>query len=169
MRRRSSDIPPTSFTHHKGAIIPHPLYEEIRLRSLHKEIDLFDRKLVHMALYDEFASEAGRRVATKKMTNKRATLELEARQMAEKGVPFKASELPRSFRSEDSSPAEPKAAEEPEAEESVAAEIPDSVQEAAPESPFAGTSLDGQKLLLAYKRQKEKKRIPAEEAPETNS
>jgi len=121
-----------------------------------------------MALYGEFASEADRRVATKKMTNKRATLETEARQMADNGVPFKSSELPRSFRSEES-PAEPEAAEEPEAEESVAAEVLDSVQEPAPESPFAGTSLDGQKLLLAYKRQKEKKEIPAEEAQETNS
>ena len=114
-----------------------------------------------MALYGEFASDGDRHVATKRMTNKRATLEVEARQMADSGVPFKASELPRSFRSEES-PDEPEAAEGPEAEESVTAVVLDSVQKTTPESTFAGTSLGVQKLLLAYKRQKEKKGISAE-------
>lgn len=171
MHRRSSDIPPTPFTHHKGAIIPHTLYEEIRLRTLHKEIDLFDRKLAHMALYGVFASEADRRVATKKMTNKRATLELEARQLADKGIPFKTSELPRSFRSEES-PAEAEATKEQQPEE-VEDDSPAAVLDSTPmqsqESPFAGTSLDGKKLLMAYKRKKEKKDLSDPNTAEANS
>lgn len=70
------------------------------LRSLHEEIDLFDRKLAHMLKYDSFATDAERKAAAGKMTAKRDQLARTARQLAEEGIEFKPSELPRSFRPE---------------------------------------------------------------------
>lgn len=68
------------------------------LKSLHEEIDLYDRKLAHMAKYELFASETERETALGKMTTKRATLERTARKLMEDGIEFQSSDLPRSFR-----------------------------------------------------------------------
>lgn len=68
------------------------------LRSLHQEIDLYDRKLAYMAKYEVFDSEAARELAEKKLLAKRATLEKEARELAAAGIEFSPAELPRSFR-----------------------------------------------------------------------
>jgi len=68
------------------------------LRSLHQEIDLYDRKLAYMAKYEVFASPADRELAEKKLLAKRATLEKEARELAAAGIEFNPAELPRSFR-----------------------------------------------------------------------
>lgn len=95
----------------------------------------------------------------KRMENKRATLAAEARQMVKSGVSFEALELPRSFR-DDSAPVLPAEARQQNAEAATPATVVDAMQDPAHDSPFAGTSLDGKKLLLAYKRRKGKKDIP---------
>lgn len=68
------------------------------LRSLHQEIDLYDRKLAYMDKYEAFASPEDREEAEKKMLAKRATLEKAARELAASGIEFSEAELPRSFR-----------------------------------------------------------------------
>lgn len=68
------------------------------LKSLHEEIDLFDRKLAHLAKYEHFASETERETAIGKMTTKRSNLARTARKLMEEGIEFQTSDLPRSFR-----------------------------------------------------------------------
>lgn len=68
------------------------------LRSLHQEIDLYDRKLAYLANYGVFASPADREEAEKKMATKRASLAETAKRLAAEGVEFNSSDLPRSFR-----------------------------------------------------------------------
>ncbi|HEY3705558.1 MAG TPA: hypothetical protein VGL22_10885 [Terracidiphilus sp.] len=68
------------------------------LRDLHKEIDLYDRKLAYLNTYGEFATTEEREEAEGKMLAKRAPLERTARELAKSGVEFAEDELPRSFR-----------------------------------------------------------------------
>jgi len=75
--------------------VPHDKYF---LRSLHQEIDLYDRKLAYLEKYVQFASIAERQEAEKKLLAKRAPLEATARKLAADGVEFKPAECPRSFR-----------------------------------------------------------------------
>lgn len=75
--------------------VPHDKYF---LRSLHQEIDLYDRKIAHLGAHVQFESTADREDAENKLITKRATLEKTARQLAADGVEFSPSELPRSFR-----------------------------------------------------------------------
>ncbi|QNI33147.1 hypothetical protein H7849_04005 [Alloacidobacterium dinghuense] len=77
---------------------PVKVQDKYYLKSLHEEIDLYDRKLAHMAKYELFASEAERETAIGKMTAKRATLARTAQKLVEDGVEFHPSDLPRSFR-----------------------------------------------------------------------
>jgi hypothetical protein len=75
--------------------VPHDKYF---LKSLHQEIDLYDRKLSYLEKYAEFDSDADREDAEKKMLTKRASLVATAKQLAADGVEFNESDLPRSFR-----------------------------------------------------------------------
>ena len=75
--------------------VPHDKYF---LKSLHQEIDLYDRKLAHLEKYAEFDSTADREGAESKLLAKRASLAETAKQLAADGVEFQRSELPRSFR-----------------------------------------------------------------------
>lgn len=70
------------------------------LRDLHREIDLFDRKLIHMLKHESFATDALRDAATRKLATKREALAATARSLAASGVEFHDHELPRSFRPE---------------------------------------------------------------------
>jgi hypothetical protein len=79
---------------------PPKVQDKYYLKSLHEEIDLYDRKLAHMAKYELFASESERETAIGKMTTKRATLARTAQKLAEDGIEFQPSDLPRSFRSQ---------------------------------------------------------------------
>lgn len=150
----------------------HTPYETIHLRALHQEIDLFDRKLAHLAKYGEYSSEADRKAAASKLEKKRETLAVEARKMVKIGVDFEISELPRSFR-EDAPPApstktvkkELKTGPEKEADAVVLAEPLAHVHE----SPFAGTSLDGKLMLQEYKRNKARKEAPESAGAATKS
>ena len=75
-----------------------PAHDKYYLKTLHEEIDLFDRKLAHMLKYDSFATEAERVASAHKMNAKRELLARTARQLASEGIEFKPSDLPRSFR-----------------------------------------------------------------------
>ena len=70
------------------------------LRDLHREIDLFDRKLIHMLKHEVFATDALRDAATRKLATKRESLAATARALAASGIQFNESDLPRSFRPE---------------------------------------------------------------------
>ncbi|MEZ2347230.1 hypothetical protein [Terriglobus sp. RCC_193] len=70
------------------------------LRDLHREIDLYDRKLIHLQKHEVFANETLRDAAVKKMAAKRETLAATARSLAASGIEYHESELPRSFRPE---------------------------------------------------------------------
>jgi hypothetical protein len=78
--------------------VPHDKYF---LRSLHQEIDLYDRKLAYLEKYVEFASTDERKEAEKKLITKRAPLAEAAKQLASDGVEFNMDDLPRSFRAEE--------------------------------------------------------------------
>lgn len=79
------------------AAAPQPIHGKYFLRSLHQEIDYFDRRIAYIDS-EEFASPADREDAKKKIMLKRATLEKKAKDLAAAGVEFDQAELPRSFR-----------------------------------------------------------------------
>lgn len=79
---------------------PVKVQDKYYLKSLHEEIDLYDRKLAHTAKYEQFASEVERETTLGKMTTKRALLARTARKLMEDGIEFQSSDLPRSFRPE---------------------------------------------------------------------
>jgi len=68
------------------------------LKTVHAEIDLFDRKLAHLLKFDVFEDDAARDAAARKINLKRTPLVETAKNLAKKGVEFKDSELPRSMR-----------------------------------------------------------------------
>lgn len=84
----------------KSAVVPRDKYF---LRSLHQEIDLYDRKLADLRKYGTFESEEDRQQAEHTFMTKRASLEKTARELSASGVEFNQEELPRSFR-EDAEP-----------------------------------------------------------------
>lgn len=133
---------------------PNP--DKYHLKTLHDEIDLFDRKLAHMEKYDSFATDAERLSATNKMNSKRELLVKAARQLANDGIEYKPSDLPRSFRTGETPEPEAKAAVAPEAQEPkpVVAKAGAPVRQFP--SPFAGTVLDGENTIMAYKRARQK-------------
>jgi hypothetical protein len=124
------------------------------LKSIHSEIDLFDRRLAHLMKYDVFESEAARAAAARKLTLKRDPLVATAKRLAAEGVEFKESELPRSFRP-DGLPAPIEARPEP---EPVAAFVAPGENRSSRRqgSPYAGTSLDWEKSVQHYMEKKDK-------------
>ena len=76
--------------------VPHDKYF---LRSLHQEIDLYDRKLAYLDKYAQFDSIDDRKEAESKLLSKRSSLAETAKQLVAAGVEFNAADLPRSFRS----------------------------------------------------------------------
>jgi hypothetical protein len=75
--------------------VPHDKYF---LRSLHQEIDLYDRKLADLEKHVQFASIADRKEAEDRLLAKRSLLAVTARQLVADGVEFNPADLPRSFR-----------------------------------------------------------------------
>jgi DNA polymerase III gamma/tau subunit len=121
------------------------------LKSVHAEIDLFDRRLAHLMKYDVFESEAARAAAARKLSLKREPLVQTAKRLAAEGVEFKETELPRSFRPE-GSPA-PLAEVKAEPETVVAAPVENRTARRQG-SPYAGTSLDWEKSVQHYMEKK---------------
>jgi hypothetical protein len=125
------------------------------LKSVHAEIDLFDRRLAHLLKYDTFETDAARAAAARKLTLKREPLAVTARRLVAEGVEFKESELPRSFRPEGApAPVEP-AKVAPEVTASVAAPTENRTARRQG-SPYAGTSLDWEKSVQHYMQKKAK-------------
>jgi hypothetical protein len=83
--------------------VPHDKYF---LKSLHQEIDLYDRKLAYLEKYAQFASTADRQGAENKLLAKRASLAETAKQLVADGVEFNRSDLPRSFRASENTSAD---------------------------------------------------------------
>lgn len=75
-----------------------PRTDKYFLRSLHQEIDFYDRKLAYLSKYVDFANVADREEAQGKLLQKRAALEKTARELVAAGVEFSEADLPRSFR-----------------------------------------------------------------------
>jgi len=78
-----------------------PPTDKYFLKSLHQEIDFYDRKLAYLSKYEEFANSTDREEAEGKLLNKRAALEKTARELVAAGVEFSDADLPRSFRESD--------------------------------------------------------------------
>ena len=134
-----------------------PTHDKYFLKTLHEEIDLFDRKLAHMLKYDSFKTDAERLSATNKLNTKREQLVKTARQLVNDGIDYKPSDLPRSFRTGDE-------VRELKPESSSAdAAAPKAVKVTTPvrpfPSPFAGTVLDGEGTVMAYKRARLKEAV----------
>jgi hypothetical protein len=68
------------------------------LLALHKEIDLFDRKIAHAKNIESFDSDHSKVLAIKKLETKRAALVATATDLASKGVEYDPQWLPRSFK-----------------------------------------------------------------------
>jgi hypothetical protein len=124
------------------------------LKSVHAEIDLFDRRLAHLMKYDTFDSDAARAAAARKLNLKREPLVQTAKRLAAEGVEFKDSELPRSFRPEGvAAPVEE--TPEPVAPAVTAATAPGENRSARRQgSPYAGTALDWEKSVAQYMQAK---------------
>jgi len=75
--------------------VPHDKYF---LRSLHQEIDLYDRKIAYLDKYVQFASLDDRKEAEGRLLSKRLSLAATAKELAAAGVEFNPADLPRSFR-----------------------------------------------------------------------
>jgi len=133
-------------------VIPSGKYQ---LRSLHEEIDLFDRKLAHLEKHETFATEDARSESIDKMTAKRNLLVRKAQQMIEEGIEFKPSELPRSLRGEETSEAPEAPSTTP--VEMAAPEAPSAAPVAMP-SPYRGTVLDYAEDLENYRKNKNKRK-----------
>jgi hypothetical protein len=125
------------------------------LKSVHAEIDLFDRRIAHLVKYDVFETEAARAAAVRKLNLKREPLVTTAKRLAAEGVEFKDTELPRSFRP-DGAPA-PVAEVKEEPETASASTSPAENRSARRQgSPYAGTSLDWEKSVQHYMEKKAK-------------
>lgn len=68
------------------------------LKTVHQEVDLYDRKLAHVIRFEVFASDSDRDTAARKMKSKRESLVQIAHRLLDEGVEFKDVDLPRSFR-----------------------------------------------------------------------
>ena len=75
-----------------------PPRDKYFLRSLHQEIDFYDRKIADLEKYVVFPTVEDRKDAKDKLLAKRAVLERTAKELAASGVEFHEAELPRSFR-----------------------------------------------------------------------
>lgn len=139
------------------------------LRDILREIDLYDRKLLHLLKHESFATDALRDAAVRKLTLKRDALAETARTLVASGMEYAESELPRSFRPEGYvSPAHDAAATPAAAATALSALQPKSqfgaeierLQEqqkrTAEESPLATALGPWQDDLAAYKKKRNK-------------
>jgi hypothetical protein len=81
----------------RSAVAPRDKYF---LKSLHQEIDLYDRKLADLRKFGTFETPEERQQAENTFLTKRASLEKTARELSASGVEFNKEDLPRSFRNE---------------------------------------------------------------------
>jgi hypothetical protein len=77
-----------------------PPASKYHLKDLHREIDLFDRKIAYSQSYEKFDSEYERESAVQKLITKRQSLVKMAAAMASQGIEYDPKELPRSFKND---------------------------------------------------------------------
>ena len=70
------------------------------LKDLHRQIDLYDRKIAACETFEKFDSEVARASSRQKLVSKRERLVKSARAMESLGVEYDAAQLPRSFKTE---------------------------------------------------------------------
>jgi hypothetical protein len=68
------------------------------LKDLHREIDLFDRKIAYCRNYEKFTSEFERESACHKLVTKRESLVKRAAAMTSQGIEYDPKQLPRSMK-----------------------------------------------------------------------
>lgn len=68
------------------------------LKDLHREIDLFDRKIAYCQNYEKFDSQFDRDSACHKLVVKRESLVKLATAMASQGIEYDPKQLPRSMK-----------------------------------------------------------------------
>ncbi len=68
------------------------------LRDLHKEIDLFDRKISHCRENEKFDTDSQRHTALQKLVTRRETLVKAALEAVSRGIESEPEYLPRSFK-----------------------------------------------------------------------
>lgn len=145
------------------------------LRDVHREIDLYDRKMVHLVKHETFATDALRDAAVRKLSLKREGLVATAKSLAQNGIEFAEHELPRSLRPEGWVDSRPVADTEAsaavtanavatlEAEKSPASSFGEQIAklqrtaiQLGQESPLAAALGSWQDDLLAYKKKRRK-------------
>ena len=75
------------------------------LKDLHKEIDLFDRKIEHCQHHAKFDCEEERASALQKLNTARQKVVKAAAAMISLGIDFDPEQLPRSMKAESQGPA----------------------------------------------------------------
>ena len=137
------------------------------LRDVHREIDLYDRKMVHLVKHETFATDALRDAAMRKLSLKREGLVVTAKSLAQNGIEFADHELPRSLRPEgwvDSRPGTANAVatmtETPASSFGAqVAKLQRSSAQLGEESPLAAALGSWQDDLLAYKKKRRKSSV----------
>lgn len=146
------------------------------LRDVHREIDLYDRKMVHLVKHETFATDALRDAAMRKLSLKREGLVVTAKSLAQNGIEFADHELPRSLRPEgwvDSRPGTDTEATPAATANAVAtmtetpassfgaqvAKLQRSSAQLGEESPLAAALGSWQDDLLAYKKKRRKSSV----------
>jgi hypothetical protein len=126
------------------------------LKTIHADIDLYDRRLAHLLKYEVFATEAARAAAARKLNLKRDPLVVTAKRLAAEGVEFKLSELPRSFRPEgEAAPAPVEAAAPAPAPEPTTPHNPAENRSSRRQgSTHASASVDWEKSIQQYMQNK---------------
>lgn len=130
--------------------------DKYHLKTIHEQIDLYDRQIAHLLKFEKFETDAARDQAARKLTLKRETLVQTAQRLAAEGIEFKPNELPRSLRPKDQqeTPAVvTEAAAEPKPEPFVPAGLR---ARSKGNAPYAGTSLDWQASVREYMEKKGK-------------
>ena len=135
--------------------------DKYHLKTIHEQIDLYDRQIAHLLKFEKFDTDAARDQATRKLSLKRETLVQTAQRLASEGVEFKPNELPRSLRKKEDVEAAAAAAAS-----AIPAEQPPAAAESLTASrtrvgrrsgvPYAGTSLDWQASVREYMEKKGK-------------
>jgi len=129
--------------------------EKVRLKMLHDEIDLFDRKIAHLTNYEAFPSDTERNAAVRRLQLKREALVVKAKALTDEGTEFKPNDLPRSFRPKDA----PVEAEEHEEKAEAVAVTPAGENRSArrSSSAFVGSGFNWQQSVKDYMTNKGKK------------
>lgn len=131
--------------------------DKYHLKTIHEQIDLFDRKIAHLRNFEKFDTDAERDLAARKLSQKRETLVQAAQRLAAEGIEFKASELPRSLRpKEEAGAVKAEAAEAAPEEIKLVPAAPASTPRRQSNAPFAGLSLDWQASVREYMEKKGK-------------